>query len=301
MGTVVRNLLNVLLLALLIPGMAEAGREILVVQSLQIPPYEGVVKGFKSVCHAKIDRLVISELRGIDVKEKIKDTKPHLIVAIGRDALLKVKGINNIPVVYLMVLNPQKILSGEKNITGVSMHIPQEKQLGILLKALPGIKNVGLIYAPDETHHLVKKAREASQKMGVKLIANEAHSSGDVFSLIADMKGKIDAFWMIPDLTVITPETTEFMVLFSLDNKTPILTFSEKYVKLGAMMSIGVDLFDLGRQAGEKANTILLGNDFTNVREIEPKKAIMSISLKIAKKLELNIDEEIISKAKIID
>ena len=297
----VRNLLRLLLLTILIPSVAETGQRILVVQSIQIPPYEEAVKGFTSVCHAKIDRLVISELRGADVSAKINDIKPHMVLAIGRDALSKVRRINNIPVVYLMVLNPQKILSGEKNITGVSMNISQEKQLGILSRALPGIKNVGLVYDPDKTHNLVKKAREASQKMGITLIAKEAHDFRDVPSLIIDMKGKIDAFWMLPDITVITPETTEFMVLFSLDNKIPILTFSEKYVALGAMMSIGIDAFDLGCQAGEKANTILSGNNFTDAREIEVRKAVVSISLKISEKLGLDIDKEIIAKAKVID
>ena len=43
----------------------------------------------------------------------------------------------------------------------------------------------------------------------------------------------------------------EFPFLFFLENKIPILTFAEKYVEIGALISIGIDVFDMGRQAGE--------------------------------------------------
>ena len=102
---------------------------------------------------------------------------------------------------------------------------------------------------------------------------------------IQDMKGKIDVFWMLPDLTVITPETIEFMLLFSLENKIPVFAFSEKYVELGAFMSIGVDAFDIGIQAGEMAEKILSGGDLTNARHVDARKAVISINLKGSKEI----------------
>ena len=144
------------------------------------------------------------------------------------DALSLVKPIENIPVVYLMVLNPQSILSEENNITGVSMNIPQEKQLTALLDALPGTNTIGLLYDPDRTGHLAKKAQDSAKKMGVTLIAKEVHDPKNAPALINDMKDKIDVFWMLPDITVITPETVESLLIFSLENSIPIFTFSER-------------------------------------------------------------------------
>ena len=238
-------------------GVAGAGQEIVAVESIRVAPYEEAIKGFKSVCDARIKRLVVSELKGTDVVEKIHKIRPDMVLAIGMEALTRVKRIKNIPVVYLMVLNPQSIVSGEKNITGVSMNIPQESQLLTLLEALPDMKAIGLLYDPDRTGYLAERARDAARKTGIKLIAKEVHSSKRVPSLIKDMTGKIDIFWMLPDLTVITPETVEFLLLISLGNNIPILTFSEKYVELGALLSIGIDAFDIGCQAGEIAKKIL--------------------------------------------
>ena len=297
----IKNIFIILLFLILCHGSAEAGQEIVVIQSLRVKPYEKAIEGFKSVCNSKIKRLVVSESEGADVVEKISKIRPDMVLAVGMDALSRVKKIKNIPVVYLMVLNPPSTLSGKKNITGVTMKIPQEKQLITLLKALPDTKNIGLLYDPDRTGHFVKKAQAAAKKIGIKLIAKEIHSSRDVPSLVMNMKGKIDLFWMLPDLTVVTPETVEFLLLFSLENRVPLLTFSEKYVALGALMSIGIDAFDMGRQAGEMAKKILLGRNVKGVQPVDARKAVVSINLKVAKKLEITIDKKIISNARIIE
>ncbi len=291
----------VLIFFILCPGLARAGQEVVVVQSSRVQPYEEAIKGFTSVCDARIKRLIISELKNKDVAGEINKINPDLVLAIGMDALSRVKRIKDIPVIYLMVLNPRSILSGEKNITGVSMNISQEKQLRGLLDVMPETKTVGLLYDRDRTGHLAEKARDAAGKLGVKLVAKEVRGARSVPQLIRDMKGKIDVFWMLPDVTVLTPETVEFLLLFSLEYKIPVLAFSEKYTELGALMSIGIDAFDIGSQAGEMAEKILSGKDVANVPQADARKVIISINLKVARKLGISVDEKIIRKARIIN
>ena len=294
-------IVSVLIFLILGHGSSGAAQEIVAVQSVRVAPYEEAIEGFKDVCDAKIKKLVLSELKETDVVEKINEIRPDMVLAIGMDALSMVKGIENIPVVYLMLLNPQSILSGEKNITGVSMNIPQERQLRAFLEALPDLKTVGLLYDPDRTGYLAENAREAAREIGINLIAKEVHRSSDVPLLIKDMKGKIDTFWMLPDLTVITPETVEYLLLFSLENTVPILTFAKKYVELGALLSVGIDAFDIGTQAGEMADKILSGRDVKDVQQVDARKALISINLKVAGKLGVTIDEKVIRKARIIN
>ncbi len=286
----VKKLFTILFFLILFPGVSEAGPEIVAIQSIRVEPYEEAIKGFQSVCNARINRIVVSESGGTDVVRKINEIRPDMVLAIGRDALSMVKRIEGIPIVYLMVLNPQSTLSGEKNITGVSMNIPPEKQLMVLLGALPYTKNIGLLYDPNRTAYLVRKAKDAARKIGIKLIAREIHSSRDAPSLIMDMKEKIDVFWMLPDITVITPETVKFLLLFSLENNIPLLAFSEKYVEVGAFMSTDIDAFDMGSQAGEMANKILSGRGVKNVRQVHARKLVVSTNLMIARKLGINLN-----------
>jgi putative ABC transport system substrate-binding protein len=291
---VIRNILSVVLFLIFFQGAAEAGQRIVAVQSIRVAPYEQAVEGFKSVWGAEIKRLVISELDDADVVDRIYGIKPDMVLAIGMDALSKLKAIKNIPVVYLMVLNPQSILSGEKNITGVSMNIPPDKQLSILREALPHVKRIGLLYDPKRTGPFVRAARNAAGRIGITLVAVEVHSPREVSSAMYGMRGKIDIFWMIPDLTVITPETLELFLLLSLEDKIPILTFSEKYVELGALLSIEIEAFDIGRQAAEMAKAILSGKDVRGIKPVDARKAVISVNLKVARKLGIRIDEKVV-------
>jgi len=289
------------LFVILCHGVAESAHEVVAVQSFNIKPYGEALKGFNSVCDCQIKQFVLSEMEGTDVAKAIREAKPDIILAIGTDSLIRVKKIKDIPIVYLMVPNPQNVISEEENITGVSMNIPPHNQLATLKDVLPGIKRVGLLYNPERTGFFVKKARLTANSMGIELLAKEVHSPKDVPALVNNMKGEINAFWMLPDITVITPETAEFLLLFSLENKIPVLTFSDKYVEMGALLSIEVDAFDSGKQAGEMAHKILSGTNIKKVPETDPRKAVLSINLKIAKKLGITISKDIINKARIID
>ncbi len=275
-------------------GSVIADEKIVTIQNISIKPFTEALDGFKSICSSPVIQILASELGKIDIQKEVNQIKPAVILAIGTDALLKVKGIKSIPIIYLMALNPQTIVSNQENITGVSINISQGKQMALLQKILPSIQNIGLIYDPERSSHFVQKAQDAAEKMGINLISEKAHRSKDVPSLLMGMQGKIEAFWMFPDLSVVTPKTVDFLLYFSFKNKVPILSFSEKYVKTGALVSISMDPFDIGVQAGEMAKEIIGGKKVKDIQQIDARKAVVSINTKIAKKFEINIDEKMI-------
>ena len=306
-----KKVLGILLLLMVCFGSAAAGQEIVAVQSIRVKPYEEALKAFKSVCRCRIERLVLSELEGVDVVREIRRIRPDVVLAIGRDALSVVKEIKRLPIVYLMVVNPQAILSGAENITGVSMNISAKQQLRALLDALPQTKHIGIVYDPDRTGTFVKEARDAAHRMGTTLIAREVHNPRDAPSSIMELRGKIDVFWMLPDITVMTPETVEFLLLFSLQNNIPLLTFSEKYLEMGAFMSTGIDPADMGVQAGEMAKRILQDKDTRPGQQVHARRMVVSTNLMIAGKLGItvniagtsgmNLDEKIIRNSLIVN
>ena len=291
----------VLFFSFILPrSVASAEQRIIAVQGFEIKPYEEALKGFQSVCNVETKTIVISEQEGTEITKSIRRIKPDMILAVGVDALSKVKKIKDIPIVYLMVPNPQSVISKEENITGVSMNIHPEKQLGLLQEVLYQVKRVGLLYDPSKTGFLVEKALYSSKKLGIKLIVKEVHNPKTVPSVLDSMKDEIDAFWMLPDTTVITPETVEYLFLFSLENKIPVLTFSDKYLDLGAMISVSIDAFDIGRQAGEMAKEILSGSDIKNLPRVHAQKAVLTLNLKVAKKLGIRVNNNIAGTVRIV-
>ena len=279
---------------------AEAGQRVLAIQSVSAAPYEQAVKGFESVSGAVFKRLFIAEQKEKDVLKTINEIRPDMVLAVGRDALLITRQIKTIPVVYCMVLNPLSILDGKKNISGVSMNLPPEKQLVELLKVLPALHSIGLLYDPVQTGDFIQGLKSATSRTNVNLTATAVHRSGDVPGLLNTIKGKAGVFWMLPDITVLTPETFKSIQLFSLENKMPILTFSEKYLELGAMLSIGIDPYDVGVQAGEMTQNVFSGRNIRQDQHVDARKALLSVNLEIAGKLGIVIDPKSTRDIKII-
>ena len=115
------------------------------------------------------------------------------------------------------------------------------------------------------------------------------------------MKGLINALWMLPDLTVVTPETFKFMLLSSFQNNIPLISFSEKYVEMGALMSLNIDEYDIGRQAGEMAGKFFSGTALDHIQKTDARNAKLTINKKTAEKLGITINSKILKKARIIE
>ncbi|MHC1697349.1 MAG: ABC transporter substrate-binding protein [Geobacteraceae bacterium] len=277
-----------------------APQEILVVQNHKIKPYADAFSGFKSQVNTKY--------RGVDyvfrnsngAVEYLSGKKPDLILAIGVDALQKVKNFSGVPIVYLMVLNPAAIVREERNITGVSMTISPEKQLAAIHRVLPSARRIGLLYDPKKSASFVRRAQNVSKEFKIELLVKEVSQSRYVPTVLNSMKGAIDAFWMIPDTTVVTPDTIELMMLYSLENKIPVCTFSIKYLEIGALMSLDINATEMGRQAGDLSAKILSGKKVSELSAVEADTVNLVVNESVAGKLKVPIDEDLRAKARVL-
>ncbi len=283
------------------PADAESDPSIFVVQSSRISPYEEALAGFRESCARlrprkglkSIQPLPVTEailtgkFSGRNIRKKIAAEKPSLIIAIGTNALDAVKTIKNIPIVYLMVPFPETLTKGRKNITGVTMTIPPTRQIKGFKKALPKLKRLGTIFDPNRTGKLVKSLTKAGAQNNISIVAKKTSSAKDVDKILSDLSGTIDAFLMLPDVTIITPETLDLIFLYSLENRVPVLTFSEKYLKSGAALAVTSDNFKMGVQAGELAKKIFTGQRVADLPPEKPKDIKIVTNSIIMKKLGL--------------
>jgi len=296
-------IVNLSLSLTLIPRSLLAAEQILIVQSIMIPPYENVVAGFESVCcNGKIHRLTVHDKSMEQVAREVRTREPALVVAIGVNALKKLENIERIPIVYCMVLaTPDNPLSNGGQVTGVSINLPQDYQLRMFAEALPDVKTIGLLYDAERSGELVEEASHAAADMHITLVKKTIESAKEVAPALETMNRRIDAFWMLPDLTVINEVTVEHMLSFSVGNRIPLLTFSDKYVEQGALMSVSIDTFDIGVQTGELAEEILAGKNVSDIAPRNARKGTASVNLKVARKLNTTVDKKFIKGAMVID
>jgi putative ABC transport system substrate-binding protein len=296
---VMKRIITVILICVVIFSCLTSNsdaQELVVIKTSDIKPYNEALKGFKSACNGDMRKLEPGELESPEVLKDISIKRPALIFAIGLNALLRAKRIKDIPVVYAMVSNPQAVLSGEQDITGVSMNIPARTQLEAFLKFVPNAKKIGIIYNPENTVHLFNEARTAANAFGATVISEEIHGSREVPAAINTMAGKIDSFWLLPDTTVITPASIDFLLLFSYENKIPVLTFSDKYVEKGFFMSLNMDARDIGVQACEMAEKILKGTGIGKIPPGSPRKASLFLNMNTAKQLGISMKSKTVQE-----
>jgi putative tryptophan/tyrosine transport system substrate-binding protein len=292
--------LSHIIIALFFLVPMSASGEILVVQSLPIKPYNEALDGFRSVCKSGFNRIVGPDLRETEVIGKVRRYRPELILAIGMDALLKVKTINDVPIVYVMVLNPHTLVRDAANITGVSMNISPEKQFSLIREVLPNIRKIAVFFDPGKSGYFVGRAYNAASLMGLDLLTKKVQSPREAVTAIDGLKGKADALWLLPDTTVVTPETIDFILLSSIENSIPVITFSDKYAEKGALLSMEVNPADAGKQAGEMASRLLGGANIRSIEDEDARNCIMTVNLLVAKKLRIHIKSDLINHARII-
>jgi putative ABC transport system substrate-binding protein len=295
------GIIAVAALSLVFAGRAGARPMVIAVQSVDVLPYNEALAGFQGTCRAETEKRVIAESSPSQVLRDVKTAKPDLVLAIGMDALNTVKSLRQVPIVYLMVLNPKESASDASHITGVSMNIPENEQLRLIRLVLPGAHRLFVMYDPDNTGRFVTRGQAAARKLGIELLAQPVKSAQEVPTALTHLRSAPDALWLLPDITVIRPETLEFIFQFSLTRKIPVICFSRKYLGLGAFMSIDMDLNDMGRQAGEMANRLLSGQSVQQVPPEEARKAVVTVNRTIGDKLGISIPDVTSANIKIID
>ncbi|MCZ7626551.1 MAG: ABC transporter substrate-binding protein [Candidatus Methylomirabilis sp.] len=285
---------------------AEAAR-IVALKSADVDVYNEALEGFKSASPGSA--IIEYDMEGDFQKGKkflarLKSgAKPDLILAVGVWALQVVaEEIPDIPVVFAMVLNPTTVIGHEaRNITGASMNVPIDQQLALLKKVSPQVKRVGVIYDPSKTGWLVRQAERIAKDQGLKLVTKTITSPKESFAVLDALQDEIDALWILPDLTVLAPESVQYMLLFSFRHKIPVLGLSENQARMGALLGVSFESgWDIGSQAAELASSILSGRRTEEIPFTTARKVRLTVNLKSAGKLGVHLPKEIIDRADVV-
>lgn len=247
-----RFILLILALATLLPSLA-SGYDILVLQSRRDAGYEEVLKGFGAKSNSSQRTIVLSDYAEVDVVRIVREERPRMILAVGDSALAAARKVQQTPVIAVMALN----IGSQNNVTGIPMFAPPERYCRLLTQLK--VKRVGIIHNPARTGWYMKQARQAAAKAGVELVVREVSTPRDTIAQLSSLAGKVDALWMLPDLTAVTRETTEAYFRFGQDRNIPVISFAANYLGLGAAAVVEIDRTELGRQAYDIAAELLGG------------------------------------------
>jgi len=276
--------------------------EVIIFKTAEVAAYNQAIAGFREI----VPGVEITEENmdndievGGRIIERIKRRKPAAILAVGAKAAeLSSREISVIPIVFCMVMAPEKYGIKGENITGVSMEVPPKAQFSTLKSILPFLKSIGVIYDPKESGRLIDEGKTAAEDLGLELIAREVISREEIAGAMKELIEKVDALWLVPDTTVVTRESFKYMLSSTIKKGIPLLVFSDGFVKGGAFLSLSPDYFSVGREAGNLVKKILRGTSPQSLPLIHPE-GKLSINMSTARDLGIEIPEGIKRRAKI--
>ncbi len=282
--------------------------------------YEGLRSGLQNA-DWKLDKEIVFDVHSVagdvgrvaPLVRKFAADKYDLIYTVTTPVTQAVKaGVAgehiDIPVVFTVVADPvgshvvADLRHPGANITGIS-HVSKEllpQRLLLLKKAFPEIKRIAVFYNPDEEiskssfeqHHI----HQVAEDIGVTLVVNRVHSLPELRKVCQGLTIKeIDSVFMLPDALSVA-SFKDFLQL-SHRLRIPFMVIDNVLLQRGGVMGYSPDFFAVGVQAAREVEQILKGVSPGDIAVQNPEKVKLTVSLKEARKLDLEVSEDILLQA----
>ncbi|MCA9471342.1 MAG: ABC transporter substrate-binding protein [Nitrospirales bacterium] len=274
-------------------------KTVVVLQSSNITSYNRAVKAFQeslpSSQHVHQFSLAGDFKNSNSVISKIRGLAPDVVVAVGLKAVLVLnQGLPSVPSIFCMVLDPGKYHLPRSDMIGISLEIPFKDQMQSLQEVLPTVKRVGVLYNPEKTGRIVRAALPQAEALGVELVSREVSSEKDVPNSLRAIVQHIDALWLVPDSTVLTADSFNFLLKTTLDANIPVMGFSPDLVSKGALLSTHFSYEDVGKQAAQLAMKIAHGRRVKTGILYPPEPLRLAINLKTAHFLKITVPPNVL-------
>lgn len=280
---------------------------IAIIQPYDLKEYHEAVEGFVEELRARLQRdftTVVYESAQdlLNARRTLKGSPVNLILSVGTDATTEVaQMIDDIPVVFTMVLDPAPILSDHPDLVGVAINIPLDIQFRMLQQILPAAKRIGILYDPVWNAELVQESIQATERLGLTIQAIPVASQKDIADALKQISQQADVLWGITDSTVYTSQTARFIIQdTAMKYKIPFIGPSESYVKAGALYALFINVKDIGRQSAELASQILSDPTGTQKRTVQPETVRLSLNLRTADLIGVKIPEYLVHRADVV-
>ena len=254
-----------LLLILAAPTLCLAREKVVgVLLSREIAPYVSMVEGLESRLNAPSQRFFLDETgRPYSLSGRNATLNPQMydvLVAVGPEALQYLHSrAGGIPLVHGMVLNPRNVIVDPQwQPCGVGLSIPVEAQFASILRYLPSIKRLGVLFDPGNNQGWFKGAAVVAVAKGFELIPLQVSRQGGKLEMIGDFS-RLDAILFIPDKSIISKAVIQYVIKQGILSNTPVIGYNQFFYDSGAALNFLIDYHRVGQQVARQVERLLAG------------------------------------------
>jgi len=234
--------------------------------------------------------------------------RPVALIVTGTEpaALAAKAATSTTPIVFVIGSDPVKlglvasINRPGGNATGFNIltNTLEAKRLGLLHELVPRAETIGVLVNPGlrSSDSQLNDLQQAASAMGLKVDVFRATTDTETDAAFeaADQQ-RIGA--LVVSANSFFDTRREKLVALAASHAVPVIYQFREYVTSGGLISYGVDLPDVYRQASIYAGRILKGEKAADLPVIQPTKFESVINLKTAKALGLHIPDKVMALA----
>lgn len=200
------------------------------------------------------------------IARSIADENPDLVLTISTPSSQACfKTLPHATILFSAVTDPvgagllQSLSKPGPRITGMTDMSPIEPQIKLITVLVHQLKTIGVIYNDNESNSvsLVKIIEEDCAKQGINLVKKVANSGEEVASAAQSLVGQCDAIYVPADNTVVS--VIETVARICAKNRLPLFAADVDSIPRGAIVTLAIDYYNMGKQTGRMAERILKG------------------------------------------
>jgi len=200
------------------------------------------------------------------ISDRFVSNKVDLVLAIATPAAQSIAGkTTEIPILATAVTDfvVAKLAESNEapggNVSGTTDMNPIKEQIDLLVKLVPDVKTVGVLYTSSEDNSILqaKIAKEAIGALGLKYVEVTVTNSNDVQQATQSIVEQCDAIYIPTDNTFASAMPVVHGI--TSQSKTPVICGESGMVKNGGLATLGINYYNLGYQTGLMAIKILKG------------------------------------------
>lgn len=215
---------------------------------------------------------------------------PDILLTIGPEALhiSQTMAITAaVPVVYTVVLNPERILGAPGVACGISLKIPVSYQVSAISRSLPDTGRIGLLFDPAHNRMFFEQAMKFASAYSLVIVPLEVRAKSELSGVLEEHWSRVDALWMIPDPTVISERIVQYIIRQAISEGKPVIGFNRFFYESGAVVSFEFDYQQLGVQAGELVRRKLIMGSCTDETPVYS----LNINATVAGKIRVRVSD----------
>ncbi|MDX1958609.1 MAG: ABC transporter substrate binding protein [Leptospiraceae bacterium] len=204
----------------------------------------------------KTDEQVIELLQAIESKDS------SLVITLGsRAALLAKSNLKRTAMLYSLVNSPRtNQFQVGTNSCGIHTDVPITEFYTTLREIKKKNWRIGSFYSNQTSESILKESDYQDANFGFTLYKKKLDSQEDLRNELEKLKGKIDAFYLVPD-PIYQAENFFILSEFCKKNQIVLMTEISSLVPIGATFSISPFYSRIGIQVADFANKILLDKE----------------------------------------